>query len=168
MEFVCECGKWFELPYSKKRQVLKEVELFCSPKCASDFIISRQSDRIVNPLDCGSISECTLEEPLEYWDKWTGRFYRSKSEAIAANFLTAHNIPWEFECYVISIDGTNKTYNPDFFLPFSNTFIEVKGLWQGAAKKKVKCTNNMGLKVVVFPDYLIRLMERELREADLF
>lgn len=168
MEMVCECGKWFDLPYLKRKQVLKEVEVFCSAKCIADFLLPFQSDRMVNPLTIAGVSECQLSEPLEYWDKYTKRFYRSKSEAIAANFFDAHGIPWQYECFVICIEGTSKTYNPDFFLPFHNVFIEVKGLWKGVAKKKVRCTRGMGLKVVVIPDYLIRLMEKDLREANLF
>lgn len=168
MELVCECGKWFELSYSKRKQIISGIEIFCSTKCAADYLLTFKTDKYSNPLEKPYIQECVLSEPLEYWDKFTDRFYRSKSEAITANWFNAHGIDCLYECFVICIEGTSKVYNPDFYLPYHNVYIEVKGLWLGSSKKKVKCTNGMGLKVVVFPDYLIRIMERELREAKLF
>lgn len=167
-EYTCECGKWFEVPYLKRKQVLRGLEVFCSPKCLPDYLLQFKREKAADPRCLPCVSDCVLSEPFEYWDKWTRQFYRSKSEAIAANFFLAHNIEIVYECFMIHIDKSSKTYNPDFFLPYYNTFIEVKGLWLGSSKKKVTCVNGMGIRVVVVPDYLIKMMEKEIREAKLF
>jgi len=168
MEWVCECGRWFELSYFKRKQILKGIEVFCSTRCLASYLTVLELSDNNNPIHDSRVGKSTISEPLVYWDKFTHRFYRSKSEAIAANFFNMNRVEWEYERYVICIDGCTKTYTPDFYLPKSKAFVEVKGLWKGSSKKKVVSTISMGFRLVVIPHYLVQLMERGLREVNLF
>lgn len=53
---------------------------------------------------------------------------RSSWEVIVASVLDDHNIDYEYECMVIKykLDGNDKSYYPDFYLPKYNMILEVK------------------------------------------
>lgn len=59
--------------------------------------------------------------PTEY----DGIKFRSRLEARYAMFFDEHRIGWEYE--VEGIDLSGRWYLPDFWLPDSRTFLEVKG-----------------------------------------
>jgi hypothetical protein len=60
--------------------------------------------------------------PTEYDGVW----FRSRLEARYAMFFDQHRIGWEYEVDGINLGG-GKFYLPDFWLPDSRTFLEVKG-----------------------------------------
>jgi hypothetical protein len=160
MELVCVCGNWFEFPYKNRKQILKEFELFCDCFCVIAYLEQYHSEKKINPLIHKEVNTCILSDPLEYWCPITKRFYRSKSEATAAIFFRTIQVEIEYECFTVSLEGTNLTYSPDFYLPYHDVFVEVKGLWQGSAKKKIKIAKAMGYRLLLVPDYLTRKMEK--------
>lgn len=60
--------------------------------------------------------------------------FRSCWEANFAKWCDCSNIKWLYESK--TFDLGNLTYTPDFYLPEFDCYIEVKGFWQGLAKKK--------------------------------
>lgn len=62
---------------------------------------------------------------------------RSNYEKGFATWLKTNNITFFYEPYLFYLDGF-RGYVPDFFLPYSNSFIEVKGKWQGNSFSKFK------------------------------
>lgn len=56
---------------------------------------------------------------------YDGVKFRSRLEARYAQFFDNHGIGWEYEIEGIDLGG--KWYLPDFWLPDSRTFLEVKG-----------------------------------------
>jgi hypothetical protein len=70
----------------------------------------------------------------EYYNKI---FMRSSYEIVYAKYLDNREIKWLYEPKVFILKENN-TYTPDFYLPESNTYIEVKGWWRDKAKKKFK------------------------------
>jgi hypothetical protein len=62
--------------------------------------------------------------------------FRSTWEARVAAYLDSHDLEWEYETKMFPIHyewkGKEKqfTYRADFWLPQSDSFIEVKGLWR--------------------------------------
>jgi Phage endonuclease I. len=59
--------------------------------------------------------------------------FRSDWERLMANFLVYHQIPYAYEAVAIPVG--NKWYVPDFYLPDSGIFFEVKGKWYPGYKK---------------------------------
>jgi predicted nuclease of restriction endonuclease-like RecB superfamily len=54
-------------------------------------------------------------------------YFYSRWEANTARLYTFQNILWEFS--PTTFDIGNQTYTPDFYLPESDTYIEVKNFW---------------------------------------
>ena len=61
---------------------------------------------------------------------------RSSWEIAYAKYLDSKNIKWLYESK--TFDLKNTTYTPDFYLPETNEYIEIKGWWRDNAKKKFK------------------------------
>ena len=64
--------------------------------------------------------------------------FKSTWELKVANYLSDNNIKWEYESKTFEMILNNKeiTYTPDFFIPETNTIIEVKGYWRDDAISK--------------------------------
>ncbi len=64
---------------------------------------------------------------------------RGRWEENVANKLTKEHILWTKNHRLKYVkDGVKKTYNPDFYLPLTNEFIEVKGYYSDDDKEKMK------------------------------
>lgn len=61
---------------------------------------------------------------------------RSSWEIAYAKYLDKNNIKWEYEPKTFNLG--NCTYTPDFYLPESDTYVEIKGYWRDKAKEKFK------------------------------
>jgi len=59
---------------------------------------------------------------------------RSSYEIAYAKFLDKSNIRWEYESK--RFDLGNTTYCPDFYLPETDEYVEIKGWWWKVAKRK--------------------------------
>lgn len=64
-------------------------------------------------------------QPIE--TSYAGCRFRSRLEARWAVFFDALRIAWEYEPQGYLIGAANRPYLPDFFLPTSGTWVEVKG-----------------------------------------
>ena len=65
-------------------------------------------------------------------------WFKSSWELKVAEYLSSNNINWEYESnkFEMVLENKETTYTPDFYLPETNTFIEVKGYWRDDAKVK--------------------------------
>lgn len=59
---------------------------------------------------------------------------RSSWEVAYAKYLDKQGIKWLYESKTFDLGDT--TYTPDFYLPESDTYIEIKGRWFKGAKEK--------------------------------
>lgn len=73
--------------------------------------------------------------------------FRSRAEARWAVFFDHVNMKWLYEPEGIEIDGTN--YLPDFWLPESKTFFEVKGIMDDDSLEKINKLVDAGFLVAV-------------------
>lgn len=66
--------------------------------------------------------------------------FRSGWEADFARILTVHRIPFQFEptTYKFPIQRGTKSYTPDFYLPGTDEFIELKGWFDDTSRIKLK------------------------------
>lgn len=60
--------------------------------------------------------------------------FRSSWEVKYAKYLDKNKISWIYEPKVFNLNTT--TYTPDFYLPNTDEYIEIKGYWRTDAKKK--------------------------------
>lgn len=68
--------------------------------------------------------------------------FRSKWEREYATRLTSGGERWMYEAIKLRLAG-NTFYTPDFFLPRSLKFVEVKGFWRDDARVKIKVAAEM-------------------------
>jgi hypothetical protein len=66
--------------------------------------------------------------------KYKGIKMRSSWEVAYAKYLDKQGIKWEYEPKAFDLGET--TYTPDFYLPESDTYVEIKGRWFKDSKKK--------------------------------
>lgn len=78
-------------------------------------------------------------KPTEY----KGIKFRSRLEARVAVFFDTCGIKWEYEPEAIDADGSE--YNPDFYLPETNDWVEVKGTRPGWEKEIKKACSHVSL-----------------------
>jgi len=72
--------------------------------------------------------------------KYNKIYFRSLWEANFAKFLDLSEIAWHYESKAFDL-GT-ATYTPDFYLVDFDCYVEIKGRWQGLAKKKFNFVKN--------------------------
>jgi len=87
--------------------------------------------------------------------EFNGYRFRSGYEYIYARFLSRSKIKWEYEPKTFLISG--RGYTPDFYLPDTDEWVEVKGFWfPGAFEKcsKFKTELNLKLRFILEDDIL--------------
>lgn len=67
------------------------------------------------------------------------QFFRSSWEANYARYLDYNNIKWEYEpkTFTFPLDRGTTRYTPDFYLPETNVWVEVKGYMDKKSQIKV-------------------------------
>lgn len=158
MNVHCYCGKGYELHYKLKKQLLSGFDAFCGEECLYQ-LLTTEGDPFAVIDEHSLIYPSHMDQPTEFWCRETKRYYRSRSEAAFARWCTCNAIDWEYEPYTIRFKE-RFTYSPDFWLPEYSYFVEVKGLWAGSAKKKLRETVVAGFKIVLVPDHLIYKLTR--------
>jgi len=91
----------------------------CSCSCGRQKIVMGKH------LKRGLITSCGKHKKHE----WNGTSFRSHWEVFIAIYLDCVGVEWQYETKKIAleIDGESKTYIPDFWLPESDSYIEIKG-----------------------------------------
>lgn len=95
---------------------------------------------------------------------YKNNYMRSTWEIAYAKYLDNNNIKWQYEPKPFKITYNYKgiekegTYTPDFYLPGTNEYIEIKGWWRDDAQTKFNAFKSQ------YPTTkLILLMEKELK-----
>lgn len=84
-----------------------------------------------------------------------GYYVRSKWEANVARILTYENITYQYEPKRFDL-GKNGTYLPDFYIPQSDFYIEVKGYMSPEAQVKLEAfEKDYDLLLITKPEYNI-------------
>jgi hypothetical protein len=66
--------------------------------------------------------------------QYKNNYMRSNWEVLYAKYLDKNNIKWLYESKTFDLGNT--TYTPDFYLPETNEYIEIKGWWRDIFKIK--------------------------------
>jgi hypothetical protein len=106
--------------------IKKTKHNFCSHKCYSKWLSihkrGRNSNMFGKKANTGKIF---LYKNIKFRSSW---------EVTYAKYLTKNHIKWQYEPKTFDLGNT--TYTPDFYLPESDTYVEVKGWWRDDAKFK--------------------------------
>lgn len=93
-----------------------------------------------------------------FWGEYNGIKMRSGWEIGYAKYLDKNNIEWIYEPKHFKLDKT--TYTPDFYLPESNVYIEIKGYMTEKALNKLKEF------VKTFPNIKLQILQqKQLRKV---
>lgn len=94
---------------------------------------------------------------------YNGIWMRSSYELKFAKFLDSKNIKWEFEPKTFDV-GNGETYTPDFYLPETDEWVEIKGYWRDDARVKFELCKLRypELKILLVNKYCLNLMGVEV------
>lgn len=82
---------------------------------------------------------------------------RSGFEIMYALYLEAQNIKWQYEPKIFIL-APGKRYKPDFYLPDTDEWVEIKGVLTEPSREKVEMFRKQGFKItLIFESELKRL-----------
>lgn len=96
------------------------------------MIAKRRTDNhpeILERLHKGNIEKRKFRKDL-------GSFFRSTWEANFARICNYEEEPWHYEAHKFKLSN-GKIYIPDFYLPYADWYIEIKGYWYESSRNKV-------------------------------
>jgi len=153
LSFKClECGKEYKV---RKCHTHNGISKYCSKECFIESLkgirldkrkrltkICKQCNKSFEVRPCEEYrkfcsKKCVgLNKPIKpHWGKYKEINMRSGYEIGYAKYLDKNNIKWLYECKTFDLGDT--TYTPDFYLPESDTYIEIKGWMQSKALIKI-------------------------------
>jgi len=91
------------------------------------------------------------------WSKYKNTRMRSSWEIKYAKYLDNQKVKWFYEPKAFDLGNT--TYTPDFYLPETNEYIEIKGYWRDDAKIKFELFKQIYSKIKI-----TILMKKELKK----
>ncbi len=119
LEKLCkykECKKMF-LSERWKKQV------YCSNKCAMKVVGGRPTSPKASRGKAGIRQDVSKTA-----------YFHSRWEANIARLYNYKKIKWEYEPKTFDIGG--QMYTPDFYIPDSDTYVEIKNFWGQYSKKR--------------------------------
>jgi len=150
-QYFCVCGK--EISY--------QSGLYGSGLCGSCSCKERLKDPKNHPsfgkkINVGRNNPMFGKTAGWHWKKYKQIGFRSSWEVAYAKYLDKNKIKWLYELKVFDLGDT--TYTPDFYLPETNEYIEIKGYWYRDTYKKFKKFKKQYSKIKIK-----LLMEKDLK-----
>ncbi len=131
------CRKKFVSEGYKKRK-------FCSNQCAMNVIGGRPTSPRASRGKAGIRKD--ISDTIYFYSRW---------EANVARIYTYLNIVWIYAPTHFYLG--KQTYTPDFYLPITNTYVEVKNFWWKYSKERDekfrKLYPNIKLEVILKTEY---------------
>lgn len=159
MLLKCYCGGEVDLTTDKRNQLLADVQVYCLPECFAHYILNQ-------PETSGGLVKHVLHQQQitgDLYDKTTNGWYKSWFEVYVARFFRAENIEAKYEERTLPVPR-GRVYTPDFWLPKYDLYVEVKGLWLAAGKKKFKAAMKAGYHMALLPWYLEHFFRKKYHQ----
>lgn len=122
------CGYIFKVAYRAEWDYVPHV---CSSKCFVSLLKQipiPHKDMITMAYEAAQDCEAFKNQLPDF---------RSSYERQFVEWLKSVKIKFDYEPFKFSLPDKSK-YVPDFLIPMTMTFLEVKGLWETGAKKKFR------------------------------
>jgi len=145
----CYCGNDIVVARRDYNYLLSETEQYCSIDCFFNSLTSTQKSPVGNAI----LKRSDIATPYDSWSSLLRRFYRSLFEVKFAEILYLRGITFLYEPFTLELTN-NKKYTPDFYLPDYRLFVELKGVWTGSGKKKLRMAMYDGVNIRLIPYYL--------------
>lgn len=142
-----------------ENKIHKNTFLYSTKQCFSCAMKARKGKSNPNASKKGVLNNRYGKLPAhgkKYWYK--DICFRSSWEGKYAEYLDLNNITWLYEKIIFKIimnSGIDGTYTPDFYLPDTDEYIEIKGYWRGNTKEKFDCFKKQ------YNDKKITLLQKE-------
>lgn len=135
-ERICSvCGKSIILSPKVWKDTPGKADIFCSPECIEEQLNNNLYDCWEFPLRERTKSPVVSELYTDYSDVLQQSF-RSEFEVLVAEYFTRKDIIFWYEAITLELFNGTRHWTPDFYMPESRTFVEVKGVWALGGKKK--------------------------------
>lgn len=105
---------------------------------------------------CKRCAELNLPKSIKRI-KYKKFWMRSSWEVAYAKYLDKNKIQWQYEPRIFEVGKFR--YIPDFYLPDTDTYVEIKGRWRNNAKKKFNLFQKMYYSVNI-----VLLTQKELKK----
>jgi predicted nuclease of restriction endonuclease-like RecB superfamily len=131
------CGVEIALTSSQRRYLPREVPILHDLGCFRAYVESRPVGQASDEIFPNRVEEGGAEmEPGACFSVRLGRYFRSWFEANAAEVMV-QSWGWtlEYEAWCVRL-GRGRLYIPDFLVLRNQVFLEIKGCWMGAGRKK--------------------------------
>lgn len=148
MNLICAvCGNRVEMPAKRIGRYMLDSndDFYCSLPCLKFALRQRPPAHEVKIME-----NFLPKNDYSYYDNRLGLYFRSEFEARVMGWLLDNFKTVDYERWTLVLSDT-KTYTPDFYLKESDTFVEVKGLWNFGAKTKIKEARKQGVRVILIP-----------------
>ena len=146
-ECHCECG-------AMKTCILGDIAIGKTQSCGC---LQRE-----NASQVGSIYGIeNMHSPRNY--QWVfpkqGRLLHMRSgyEIMYALYLEAHHISWQYEPKIFVL-APGKRYKPDFYLPDTDEWVEIKGVLTESSRQKIEMFRKQGFKLTLLFESELKLL----------
>lgn len=98
------------------------------------------------------------------WFEVDGQRVQGTWERDIADKMTQEGIEWikvgkKKDILIYELDGRQRAYTPDFYLPLFDLYLEIKGYWWGRDRAKMDAV------IAQHPDLKIRIIEKKMFDA---
>lgn len=132
----CFCGNGHQITKRQERHLHDRLTYFCSVSCLAKQITTAIDETHMVRYDPFISDEYAItNDPYATWDTRKRMFFRSSYEKMVSDFFDIIEVRWMYEPYQFNVGTT--IYVPDFYLPDKDLFVEVKGYWLNASRRKM-------------------------------
>ena len=127
------CNNTIAIASNNWKFVHSGMPLFCSKGCLVKEIQSRTLNG--NERTYLRTSDYVCMGEGDFYSSKCSIYFRSRYEKVVAEFLAEENIHFEYEPYCFKVG--KHIYVPDFYIPYNDCFLEVKGYFGLGSKSKL-------------------------------
>lgn len=132
----CFCGNGHQITKRQERHLHDRLTYFCSVPCLAKQITTAVDEtHLVKYTPFLQDDYAITNDPYATWDTNKKMFFRSSYEKLISDFFDILGVGWMYEPYQFNVGTT--IYVPDFYLPDKDLFVEVKGYWLNASRRKM-------------------------------
>lgn len=157
-EKVCSvCGGQIIIAPKLWKDTPGQADIYCSVGCIKSLLVQEKENPGKVKKRISTINPIVSDEYSAY-SAILKTAFRSKFEVLVAEYLEREKINFLYEKITLELFGGTRHWTPDFYIPDSRVFIEVKGMWAlGGRKKYVEAMKTIAESIVLIPYWMKKL-----------